>query len=54
MRLRRHTQLHTPGKNIGGTGINDARENEMPMVSVKVIEGVFTKEQKAGDDPKDH
>ena len=35
-----------PGRIVGGTGIDDGGRTEMPMVTVKVIEGVFTQEQK--------
>jgi 4-oxalocrotonate tautomerase len=31
---------------VGGTGITDGRRTKMPLVTVKVIEGVFTQEQK--------
>jgi 4-oxalocrotonate tautomerase len=31
---------------VGGTGTDDEGRTEMPMVTVKVIEGVFTQEQK--------
>jgi 4-oxalocrotonate tautomerase len=44
--LARHTRLHTAGGE--GRAIRDSswKEHDMPMVTVKVIEGVFTAEQK--------
>jgi hypothetical protein len=35
-----------PGRIVGGTGINAGGRTTMPMVTVKVIEGVFTQQQK--------
>jgi 4-oxalocrotonate tautomerase len=43
LNIRVHTR---PGRIVCRPGIEDEGEPEMPMVTVKLIEGVFTAEQK--------